>query len=49
MPRTTLKLESFIKIVDGPEELYTNNDMLSKLLLAYEERCLNRKTLGQLF
>ena len=31
--------------VKSSEELYTNNDMLSKLLLAYEERCLNRKTL----
>jgi len=31
--------------VKSSEELYTNNDMLSKLLLAYEERCLNQKTL----
>ena len=31
--------------VKSSEELYTNNDMLSKLLLAYEERCLNKKTL----
>ena len=31
--------------VKSSEELYTNNDMLSKLLLAYEERCQNRKTL----
>ena len=31
--------------VKSSEELYTNNEMLSKLLLAYEERCLNQKTL----
>ena len=31
--------------VKSSEELYTNNDMLSKLLIAYEERCLNKKTL----
>jgi len=31
--------------VKSSEELYTTNDMLSKLLLAYEERCLNQKTL----
>ncbi len=31
--------------VKSSEELYTNNDMLSKLMLAYEERCLNKKTL----
>ena len=31
--------------VKSSEELYTNNDMLSKLLIAYEERCLNQKTL----
>jgi superfamily II DNA or RNA helicase len=31
--------------VKSSEELYTNNDMLSKLLLAYEERCLNQKPL----
>ena len=31
--------------VKSSEELYTNNDMLSKLLLAYEDRCLNQKTL----
>jgi superfamily II DNA or RNA helicase len=31
--------------VKSSEELYTNNDMLSKLLVAYEERCLNKKTL----
>ena len=31
--------------VKSSEELYTNNDMLSKLLLSYEERCLNKKTL----
>ena len=31
--------------VKSSEELYTNNDMLSKLLIAFEERCLNKKTL----
>ncbi len=31
--------------VKSSEELYTNNDMLTKLLVAYEERCLNKKTL----
>lgn len=31
--------------VKSSEELYTNNDMLSKLILAYEEKCLNKKTL----
>ena len=31
--------------VKSSEELYTNNDMLSKLMIAYEERCLNKKTL----
>tara|TARA_Y100000991_G_scaffold214093_1_gene201080 strand:+ start:3065 stop:4573 length:1509 start_codon:yes stop_codon:yes gene_type:complete len=31
--------------VKSSEELYTNNDMLSKLTLAYEEKCLNKKTL----
>lgn len=31
--------------VKSSEELYTGNDMLSKLLIAYEERCLNQKTL----
>ena len=31
--------------VKSSEELYTNNDMLSKLLIAYEEKCLNKKTL----
>lgn len=31
--------------VKSSEELYTNNDMLSKLLIAYDERCLNKKTL----
>ena len=31
--------------VKSSEELYTNNDMLSKLLVAYEEKCLNKKTL----
>tara|TARA_B100001093_G_scaffold106213_1_gene98536 strand:- start:1573 stop:3093 length:1521 start_codon:yes stop_codon:yes gene_type:complete len=31
--------------VKSSEELYTNNDMLSKLMIVYEERCLNKKTL----
>ncbi len=31
--------------VKSSEELYTNNDMLSKLMTSYEERCLNKKTL----
>ena len=31
--------------VKSSEDLYTNNDMLSKLVSAYEERCVNRKTL----
>tara|TARA_S200000501_G_scaffold24187_1_gene20948 strand:- start:25921 stop:27429 length:1509 start_codon:yes stop_codon:yes gene_type:complete len=31
--------------VKSSEELYTNNDMLTKLLVAYQERCLNKKTL----
>ena len=31
--------------VKSSEDLYTNNDMLTKLVSAYEERCINRKTL----
>lgn len=31
--------------VKSSEDLYTNNDMLSKLILAYEERCKGKKTL----
>ena len=31
--------------VKSSEDLYTNNDMLSKLVLAYEEKCVNKKTL----
>ena len=31
--------------VKSSEDLYTNNDMLSKLILAYEEKCVNKKTL----
>ena len=31
--------------VKSSEDLYTNNDMLSKLVCAYEERCVNKKTL----
>ena len=31
--------------VKSSEDLYTNNDMLSKLTSAYEDRCINRKTL----
>lgn len=31
--------------VKSSEDLYTNNDMLSKLLQAYEERCKGKKTL----
>ena len=27
--------------VKSSEDLYTNNDMLSKLILAYEEKCVN--------
>jgi len=31
--------------VKSSEDLYTNNDMLSKLIQAYEERCKGKKTL----
>ncbi|MDP5157244.1 MAG: DEAD/DEAH box helicase [Flaviramulus sp.] len=31
--------------VKSSEDLYTDNDMLTKLLQAYEERCKNKKTL----
>ncbi|WP_053969947.1 DEAD/DEAH box helicase [Mangrovimonas sp. ST2L15] len=31
--------------VKSSEDLYTNNDMLSKLMQAYEERCKGKKTL----
>ena len=31
--------------VKSSEDLYTNNEMLSKLMNAYNERCINKKTL----
>ena len=33
--------------VKSSEELYTNNDMLSKLMIAYQERCLNKRKLNR--
>ena len=32
--------------VKSSEDLYTNNEMLSKLMDAYTERCHNKKTLS---